>query len=534
MDVELTERKLVNGFNRRVYYQQICSPGSFVDTRIPMNRALFVLFLIVIGCFLTECDYSFNCSSSCLLGNEVATSEPLPNIVVIFIDDLGYADIGPFGSRTYQTPNLDRMATEGRRFTNFCASTAVCSASRAALLTGCYHLRVGITGALGPNAKKGINSDEMTLAELCKQKGYSTACFGKWHLGLEKQFLPLQHGFDEYFGLPYSNDMWPYHPNFADLPPNAEKRKRGYPDLPLIEGNEIVNPIVTGDDQAQLTTQYTEKAVDFINRNAKNPFLLYVPHSMVHVPLFVSDKFKDKSAAGLFGDVMMEVDWSVGEIIGAIRENGIENNTLVVFTSDNGPWLSYGDHAGSALPLREGKGTMHEGGYRVPTVMWWPGKIPVNTSCDEFCSTIDIFPTVAKLIDGQLPDHKIDGKDIAPLIMGEAGAQSPHEAFYCYYGNGQLHAVRDGRWKLQFPHQYRSMNGREGGTNGRPENYEQLKIGLELFDLRNDIGENTNVFDQNPDVVERLTKHAEAARNDLGDTLTKRKGTGIRPAARIK
>lgn len=472
-------------------------------------------------------------SNTSVFAGEQDENRP-PNVIVIFIDDLGYADIGPFGAENYSTPSLDQMAREGRRFTDFVASTAVCSASRISLLTGCYHRRVGISGALGPNSKVGINQTEMTLAELCKQKGYATACFGKWHLGTQKQFLPLQHGFDEYFGLPYSNDMWPFHPDYADLPPNAEKRKRGYPDLPLIENNTIINPKVTGEDQAQLTTQYTNKAVDFINRNAKQPFLLYVPHSMVHVPLFVSDKFKGKSGAGLFGDVMMEVDWSVGEILKAVRTNQIEDNTLVIFTSDNGPWLSYGDHAGSAKPLREGKGTMHEGGYRVPTIMWWPGKVPVNSNCDEFCSTIDVVPTVAKLIGGDLPNHKIDGKDISDLIFGTPGAVSPHDAFYCYYGGGQLQGVRNRRFKLQFPHQYRSMNGRPGGSNGKPAPYEQLRTGLELYDLKNDVGETTNVFDQYPEVVAELQKHAQAARADLGDRLTQAKGSGQRPPGRVK
>ena len=234
-----------------------------------------------------------------------------PNIVVIFIDDMGYADIGPFGGKT-PTPNLDRLAKEGMRFTDFIVSSAVCSASRAALMTGCYHRRVGISGALGPNAKIGIGDEEVTLAELCKQKGYATACFGKWHLGSERKFLPLQHGFDEYFGLPYSNDMWPLHPDFANLPTDAESRKKGYPDLPLYDGNDVAIAEVTGKEQAMLTTWYTEHAVSFIERHKDEPFFLYVPHSMVHVPLFVSDKFKGKSGMGLFADVVMEVDWSVG------------------------------------------------------------------------------------------------------------------------------------------------------------------------------------------------------------------------------
>ncbi len=454
----------------------------------------------------------------------------LPNIVVIFMDDLGYADIGPFGARDFATPNIDQLATEGRRFTDFVTSSAVCSASRASLLTGCYHERVGIRGALGPKSRNGIHKDEMTLGELCKQKGYATACFGKWHLGLDKKFLPLQHGFDEYFGLPYSNDMWPYHPGVRHLP--MEERVKRWPHLPLIEGNEIINAKMTPEDQKQLTTQYTEKSVDFINRNADKPFCLYLPHSMVHVPLYVSQNFQGKSGAGLFGDVMMEVDWSVGQIMQAIRRNGLENDTLVIFTSDNGPWLSYGNHAGSAKPLREGKGTMHEGGYRVPTIMWWPGKIPMNTTCDELCSTIDIVPTVAKLIDGKLPDHIVDGKVITDLMFNE-GAESPHEAYFCYYENGQLQCVRDRRWKLQFPHRYRSMEGNPVGADGTPGKYKQLQIGLELYDLKNDVGETTNVYEQNPDVVSRLELAAEGARQDLGDSLTRRKGLGRRAAGKL-
>lgn len=458
-------------------------------------------------------------------------AERLPNVVVIFIDDMGYEDIGPFGAEGIETPHLDQMARDGRRFTDFVVSSAVCSASRAALLTGCYHNRVGIRGALGPGSKIGLNSEEMTLAELCKQKDYATAIFGKWHLGHLRPFLPLQHGFDEYFGLPYSNDMWPYHPNVLHLP--MEQRIRRWPHLPLIEGNETINPQVTGKDQEQLTTQYTERAVSFIDRNKDKPFFLYVPHSMVHVPLYVSEKFKGKSKRGLFGDVVMEVDWSVGQINAALKKNGIENETLVIFTSDNGPWLSYGDHAGTTS-LREGKGTMFEGGYREPTIMKWPGKIPAGTTCDQLASTIDILPTVAKLIDADLPDHKIDGKDIGPLMFDDSGqAKTPHEAFYCYYGGGQLQAVRNERWKLHFPHRYRTLGGSAGGSGGLPNNYETAEIGLELFDLKNDVNETTNVLDQHPEVVAMLQQHAEAARKDLGDKLTKRPAKGVRPPGKV-
>ena len=312
----------------------------------------------------------------CSVSLSAKTDTNPPNVVVIFMDDMAYADIGPFGAKAYPTPHLDRMAKEGRKFTDFYVTQAVCSASRAGLLTGCYNVRVGILGALGPKSTHGLNPKEITLAELCKQRGYATACFGKWHLGHHQKFLPLQHGFDEYFGIPYSNDMWPYHPGVRHLP-MAERLKK-WPHLPLIEGNKIINPTVTGKDQEQITTQLTERSVRFIEKNKDKPFFLYVPHPMVHVPLYVSDKFKGKSKAGLFGDVMMEIDWSVGQILETLRKHQLDQNTLVIFTSDNGPWLNYGDHAGSAGPLREGKGTMFDGGCRESALMWWPGTIPAD------------------------------------------------------------------------------------------------------------------------------------------------------------
>ncbi|MEM7784050.1 MAG: sulfatase [Planctomycetota bacterium] len=457
-----------------------------------------------------------------------------PNVVVIFMDDMGYADIGPFGADKYPTPHLDQMAVDGRKFTDFVVSSAVCSASRIALLTGCYHRRVGLSGALGPSAKVGIHSDEMTLAEVCKQKGYATACFGKWHLGHLKPFLPLQHGFDEYFGLPYSNDMWPYHPRYADLDPNDPKRKNNYPPLPLIEGNEVIDSEVTPKEQEQLTTQYTKKAVDFIARNKDKPFLLYVPHSMVHVPLYVSEKFKGKSGAGLFGDVMMEVDWSVGQINQALEDAGVAENTLVIFTSDNGPWLSYGKRAGSAGPLREGKGTMWEGGYRVSCLMKWPGKIQPGSVCDELASTLDVVPTVAHLIGAKLPDHPIDGKDIIELMTGDSTAVSPHTHFGCYYKGGELQAVRDRQFKLVFPHRYRSINDRQGTDDGRPIRYDQNKAEFALYDLKSDVRETTNVAALHPEAVARLSKYAEDLRSDLGDRLTKVKGKGNRPVGRVE
>ena len=450
-----------------------------------------------------------------------------PNVVVIFMDDMAYADIGPFGAKAYPTPHLDRMAKEGRKFTDFYVTQAVCSASRAGLLTGCYNVRVGILGALGPKSTHGLNPKEITLAELCKQRGYATACFGKWHLGHHQKFLPLQHGFDEYFGIPYSNDMWPYHPGVRHLP-MAERLKK-WPHLPLIEGNKIINPTVTGKDQEQITTQLTERSVQFIEKNKDKPFFLYVPHPMVHVPLYVSDKFKGKSKAGLFGDVMMEIDWSVGQILETLRKHQLDKNTLVIFTSDNGPWLSYGDHAGSAEPLREGKGTMFDGGCRESALMWWPGTIPAGSECTTPAMTIDLLPTVAELIGARLPKHPIDGKSIVKLLKGTSDT-SPHEAYYFYYGR-QLQAIRMGKWKLHFPHGYRTMAGRPGGTGGIPTRYSQAKIGLALFDMEKDIGETTDVKAKHPDIVKHLQALGDKMRNELGDNG--RTGNGIRPAGQL-
>ncbi len=449
------------------------------------------------------------------------TAAEKPNVIIIFIDDMGYADIGPFGAKGYETPHLDRMAKEGMKFSDFSVSSAVCSASRAALLTGCYNARVSIAGAFGPSDSVGLHPNEITIAEICKQHDYATACFGKWHLGHHPKFLPTNQGFDEYYGLPYSNDMWPYHP-----------KTKAFPALPLVEGTKIINPTVTPEDQVVLTTEYTKRSVDFIKRHRDNPFFLYLAHTMVHVPLFVSEKFKGKSGSGLYGDVVMEVDWSVGQILDTLRTLDLDQNTLVIFTSDNGPWRSYGNHAGSATPLREGKGTMWEGGCRVPTLMRWPGKIPANSVCDEFASTIDILPSIAAINGAKLPDHKIDGKDIRPLMFGEKDAKSPHEFFYHYYAN-ELQCVRDRQWKLIFPHTYRTLAGKPGGTDGIPTTYSNAKSALELYDLKNDASESTNLASQHPEIVERLTQAAQNARNDLGDKLTNNKGNGVRPAGSL-
>jgi arylsulfatase len=459
-----------------------------------------------------------------------------PNVVVIFTDDQGYADVGVFGARGFQTPNLDRLASQGRIFRNFHVAQPVCSASRAGLLTGCYPNRIGIHGALGPRSKVGLSNEETTLAELMKSRGYATAIFGKWHLGDAPQFLPLHHGFDEYFGLPYSNDMWPLHPDLVNLPPNDEKRKRGFPDLVMYDGNKVVIPQVTHAAQNQLTTWYTEHAVRFIEQNKYRPFFLYLAHNMPHVPLHVSDKFRGKTQRGLYGDVIEEIDWSVGQVMDALRRNGLETNTWVIFTSDNGPWLSYGDHAGSAYPLREGKMTNWEGGTREPCIMRWPGKIAAGTETRQMLMSIDLFPTIARLIHADLPRHPIDGLDVWPIISGKPGARNPHAAYWFYFEVNQLQAVvsGDGRWKLQLPHTYRTLAGHPGGHDGLPAPYEQRRVeSPELYDLVNDLSETADVAARHPRILKRLQAEAEKARAELGDALTHRSGRGTREPGRI-
>lgn len=446
-----------------------------------------------------------------------------PNIVLVFTDDLGYADVGCYGAKGFETPILDHMASQGMRFTDFYVSQAVCSASRASLLTGCYSERVSIQGALGPWAEIGLNPEEETIARMLKRQGYATAIFGKWHLGHHKEFLPLSHGFDEYFGLPYSNDMWPF--GYDGKPP-ADRRKAGYPSLPLIDGYEKVGEIRNLQDQASLTTRYTERAVRFIEKNKNRPFFLYLPHSMPHTPIAASTKFRGKSERGLYGDVIMEIDWSVGEIVKTLRTHGLESDTLMIFTSDNGPWLNFGDYGGSALPLREGKGTMFEGGCRVPCIMQWPGHIPAGIECHETAATIDILPTIAAVTGAPLPQKPIDGVNILPLLEGEANAK-PRDHYFFYYDR-QLRAVRRGEWKLFFPHTSRSYLGVKPGKDGQPGPYAQVNVGLELYDLKNDLSETRNVAERHPEIVTELQQLAETAREELGDALTGRKGKGVR------
>jgi len=455
------------------------------------------------------------------------TKARLPNVVLIFADDQGYADLGVYGAVGFTTPNIDRLAAEGMRFSDFYASEAVCSASRASLLTGCYAPRVSILGALSPGAQVGLNPAETTIAEMLRSAGYATGAFGKWHLGHGREFLPLQHGFDEYFGLPYSNDMWPVD---YDGVPVTEGNKSQYPPLPLIEGNEMIETVDELSDQDQLTTRYAERAVDFIDRNAGRPFFAYLANSMPHVPLGVSDKFRGHSEQGMYGDVIEEIDWSVGQVLSALERNGLESDTLVIYTSDNGPWLNYGNHAGSTGPLREGKGTAFEGGPRVPAIMRWPGCIAPGSECGRMASTIDILPTLAAITGAGVPERTIDGVSILSLLEGEPDA-NPRNVFWFYY-TAQLRAVREGKWKRVFEHQTRSYVGVEPGTDGYPGPYASPTVPAALYDLEADVGETTDVSAEHPDVVIRLDEIAETARATLGDRLTGREGTGVRPPGR--
>ena len=461
--------------------------------------------------------------ASLALGSTISCSNESnqkPNIVIIFTDDQGYEDVGEYGAEGFQTPNLDKMADNGMVFTDFHVAASVCTPSRAALLTGCYPQRVGLQGVLFPEgpewtkgykSQAGINQNEVTIAEMLKKEGYSTSCIGKWHLGHHKKFLPPNHGFDEYFGLPYSNDMRP-------------ENNEAYPPLPLIEGTEVIekNP-----DQSQLTRRYTKRAVDFINRNQDNPFFLYLAHTMPHVPLYCSDRFKGSSEQGMYGDVMQEIDWSAGRVIEALKKNGLEDNTLVIFTSDNGPWTVYGNHAGSVGELRGCKQTTFEGGLRVPCIMKWPGKIPANTVCEELATTMDILPTVSKITGAQLPQHKIDGHDIRSLIFNKEG-ESPYEVFYFYDGK-ELKAVRKGKWKLHLKHEYRGV--KEPGMNGKKGEYFNKTINRSLFNLEEDIDENKDVSQENPQIVQELLEYAKKARKELGDINIE--GDGVRPYGKV-
>ena len=435
---------------------------------------------------------------------QVGASKKLPNFVLIFLDDSGWADFRPFGSPAYRTPNVEQLATEGCRFNNFYVPQAVCSASRSALLSACYPGRTKVFGAHGPRAR-GLDPKYATLGQVMKSRGYATAVFGKWHIGDQPETRPPARGFDESCGLMYSNDMWEFHPQN----PDAYKK---YP-LQFWENGQIKIERVTPQHQPMLTTWYTEHAVDFIRRRKDQPFLLYIPHSMPHVPIFASEKFKGKSGAGLYGDVMMEIDWSVGEVLNALKASGVADNTLVFFSSDNGPWISYGNHAGKT-PFREAKATSFDGGTRSACILRFPGRIKAGTVSTRAWCSIDMLPTLAHLAEAKLPDNPIDGRDVWDLISGKPGAKNPHE-YYAFSTGPNFEAVMsgDGKWKLHVPHPYQTLV--RAGHNGAPGEYRRTEIGLSLYDMENDPYETKNVLEQYPEVARRLEGHAEEHRREF-------------------
>lgn len=449
-----------------------------------------------------------------------------PNVVLIFMDDMGYGDLSCYGALDIHTPNLDKLASEGIRFTNFLSSQAVCSASRASLLTGCYANRIGISGAFGPNSKTGISSDEMTIAELLKQKNYATGIFGKWHLGDSKEFLPLQHGFDEYLGIPYSNDMWPL--DYDGMPSKVGSNKNQYPPLRWIINNDQKDEIKSLEDQAKITGRITDEAIAFIKKNKKKNFFAYIPSPMPHVPINASPEFKGKSKQGLFGDVIQEIDHHVGKIMQTLKEEGLDKTTMVIFTSDNGPWLNFGNHSGSAGGLREGKGTSFEGGQRVPCIIRWKGTVAPGLVSNQLSSTIDMLPTIATITGTAVSHNKIDGVDLSSILKGDL-VNNPRKTFLYYYRRNSLEAIRIDNWKLVLDHNARSYVNQAPGINGYPGKApENIPVSKALYDLRRDPGEVYDVKEFNPDIVKELELLAEEARADLGDEIQKRVGANNR------
>jgi len=433
-----------------------------------------------------------------------ATARP-PNVVVIFIDDMGYGDIGPFGATKQRTPHLDRMAKEGMKLTSFYA-TPVCSVSRAQMMTGCYGARVSVPGVYFPGQSVGLNPSEVTVAERLKEKGYATQMVGKWHLGDQPEFLPTRQGFDHYYGIPYSNDM---------LKKSAETK---VPVVPVLR-DEKVAELMDGEGQRRLVELYTKEAVDFITRSKDQPFYLYFAHNAVHTPIWPGAAFAGKSQNGRFGDWVEEVDWSVGQVLDTLRAQGLDKDTLVVFTSDNGPWLVKGTDGGSAGPLRGGKGSTWEGGVRVPTLAWWPGRVPAGSVNDAVAATIDLLPTFVALAGGTVPATPvIDGRDITPILMGQS-KESAREAHY-YFASYDLQAVRQGRWKLALSPQ----------SDGLGKNAAKTAAGLRLYDLDAEIGERTDVAAQHPEVVAKLKALADKMAAEIGGKTP----TARRPAGEVK
>jgi len=474
----------------------------------------------------------------------MADDSDTPNFVIINIDDLGYADIGPFGSTLNRTPNLDRMAKEGRLLTSHYAAP-VCSPSRASLMTGCYPKRVlPIPGVLFPAASVGLNPQEVTIAEVLKTQGYATACVGKWHLGDQPEFLPTEQGFDSYFGIPYSNDMGtPSEGSKSDLGtplpnrnPNTEKKQAApaeadptglkgndQPPLPLLKQRQLLE-VVGAAEQQTITQRYTEEAVQFLHHHKNEKFFLYLPHTAIHFPLYPGKAFHAKSNNGLIGDWIEEVDWSVGQVLDTLRELQLAHNTLVIFTSDNG-----GTARSVNTPLRGFKGSTWEGGMRVPTIAWWPGKIPPDTTTKEITSMMDLLPTFAALANAKLPKNRIDGGNIGPLLAGVTSAKSPHTAFY-YFKGLKLEAVRKGAWKLHLAVSEPVGNDKAEKKNGKLPGPKSLPT-PKLFQLDEDVSESTDLAAKHPEIVAELRTLAEEMDNDLGNEKI---GPGCRALGRVE
>lgn len=462
----------------------------------------------------------------------VQAQQQQPNIILINMDDMGYGDTEPYGATGYVTPNFNRLAKEGMRLTHFYAAQAVCSPSRAALLTGCYPNRIGMSGgALMPWSTKALNPNEETIASLLKKAGYSTAMFGKWHLGAIAPHLPLHYGFDQFYGIPYSHDMWPIDYEGQPITDTSNWRMK-FPPLPVYDGDKQVDTILSLQEQAYLTSTFTTKAEAFITSQKQKPFFLYLAHPMPHVPLAASPVFAGKTGAGLFADVITEIDWSIGRIIDLLDKTGLSKNTLLIVTSDNGPWLSFGNHAGSSGGLREGKGTAWDGGTRVPCFVRWPGKVEAGTICNQLLTNMDILPTIVAAAGASSPKEKIDGLNFLPLLTGKTN-QSPRELFYVYYDVNNLKLIRYKNWELVLPHSSQAYSAGEPGKDGKPRPTPVKPVPMALYNLTHDPGTAYDVQKNYPEIVQLILGFAEQAREDLGDDLTKRKGKNTRASATI-
>lgn len=469
---------------------------------------------------------------SCKITAQSKNQKSKPNIVIINMDDMGYGDTEPYGMTGIPTPHFNQIAKEGMRLTNFNAGQAICTASRAALLTGCYPNRIGMSGVLLPGAKHALNPKEETIASLLKKSGYKTANYGKWHLGNNLPYWPTNYGFDEFFGIPYSHDVWPIDYDGYSLVTDPKDLRSTFPPLPLISNTTVIDTIRNIKEASKLTTLFTEKAVGFIKKNKKQPFFLYLTHPLPHAPLAVSDKFKGKSDLGLFGDVIMEIDWSIGEILKTLDNEGLTKNTVVMVTSDNGPWLFFGDNAGSSGGFREGKSTTWEGGTRVPFLIRWPGKIESGTVNGSLITNMDLLPTIADITGAALPENKIDGLDFLSLLTGKTN-KGPRDTFYYYFGVGSnnLEAIRYKHWKLVFPHKSTTYNKNLPGKSGLRGKGAVVEVPLALYDLAHDPGEVRDVQELYPEIVAEIQKIAETAREDLGDDLTNKIGKNVRKPA---